>query len=114
MPHCVVEYSDTLESQVSAKKLLAAVYDSTLQAGLFEKSHIKVRALAYQHFQSGAQSPAFVHVTIRMHQGRSSEQKKQLSDTVLAGLVALELTAVSITVETVDMHTASYARQVVS
>ena len=114
MPHCIVEYSRSIEPRVSASELMTAVYNSTLQSGLFEESHIRVRAMAYDYFQLGGQSAAFIHITVRLHQGRSSEQKKQLSDMVLAGLLALELTAVSLTVETVEMHTESYARRVVS
>lgn len=110
MPHCVIEYSNTLESQAKADAMLDAVYHGVHKSGLFKTSHIRLRALAYQHYLLGGDYNDFIHVTVRMHQGRSTDQKKQLSEAVLSALRTLGLQSVSITVELVEMDTASYAR----
>lgn len=110
MPHCMIEYSQSLESLLTTDALLKAVYHGVDTAELFKASHIRVRALAYQHYLLGGECHDFIHVTVRLHQGRNPDQKKQLSESVLAGLQTLGLRSVSITVELVEMDTASYAR----
>lgn len=113
MPHCIVEYSQTLESRISPSVLVETVHQAALASALFEVTHIKTRALAYAHYQSGSAQADFIHVTIRLHAGRTVEQKKHLSSLVLKHLTSIELSAVTITIETVDMDSASYAKQVV-
>lgn len=113
MPHCIVEYSQALEQQVSPRLLMETVHQAAVASALFDVTHIKTRALAYTHFQSDSAQSDFIHVTIRLHTGRSVEQKKHLSSLVLTRLASIELSAVTITVETVDMDSASYAKQVV-
>lgn len=110
MPHCLIEYSQNLNQQ-SVQNLLEAVFDGIEQSGLFERSHIRVRAMAFADFLLARPNEAFVHVTIRLHQGRSPEQRKQLSSKVLQALLKLGFNNTSITVETVEMDTASYSKQ---
>ncbi len=113
MPHCIIEYSRTLESQVSPSVLVETVHQAAVASALFDVTHIKTRALTYAHFQSGSAQADFIHVTIRLHAGRTVEQKKHLSSLVLNHLASIKLSAVTITIETVDMDSASYVKQVV-
>lgn len=111
MPHCIVEYSKPIESQLTPAKLLDTIFSATAASGLFDVSHIKVRALAFDHFQLAGPCADFIHITVRLHQGRTDAEKKQLSQLMLAEIVQLELNSVAITVELLDMHTASYAKR---
>jgi len=113
LPHCIIEYSQPLETSISPSLLIEAVHQAALASALFDASHIKTRALAYAYFQSGSAQADFIHVTIRLHAGRTVEQKKHLSSLILARLASIELSAVTITIETVDMDSESYAKQVV-
>ena len=60
MPHCIVEYSKTLETQIDPAELTEAVYQGALISGLFEPSHIRVRALAYESFFPGYEVDDFI------------------------------------------------------
>jgi len=111
MPHCLIEYSQNLTQQQPVQNLLEAVFDGVGKSGLFDRSHIRVRAMAFADFLLVSSDQAFVHVTIRLHQGRSPEQRKQLSAEVLQALLTLHFNHTSITVETVEMDTASYSKQ---
>ena len=111
MPHCLIEYSQNLSDKQPVQNLLEAVFEGVEQSGLFERSHIRVRAMAFADFLLASPDEAFVHVTIRLHQGRSPEQRKQLSTEVLQALLKLDFNHTSITVETVEMDTASYSKQ---
>lgn len=110
MPHCIVEYSETLRSRLSPSKLVQSVYESALKSGLFEGPDIKTRALVYQDFLTGAAPADFIHVTIRILSGRTDEQKQSLSSAVLTGLTDLSPAGVSLTVEVADIHRNSYAK----
>lgn len=112
MPHCLIEYSQNLSDKQPVQNLLEAVFDGVEQSGLFERSHIRVRAKVFADFLLASPDDAFVHVTLRLHQGRNSEQRKQLSAMVLQALRKLGFNdGTTITVETVEMDTASYSKQ---
>lgn len=110
MPHCIIEYSSSLESTLSPSLLVDVVHQATLDSGLFDTSHIKTRALAYDYFQLAVEYHDFIHVTIRLHSGRTVLQKQRLTAGILQALENIKLSAITLTVEAVDMHSESYAK----
>jgi len=112
MPHCIIEHSSSLDSNV----LMPLVFNASLASSLFEKdgSDIKVRAIPFTQYQTGAlqSDVAFIHVTLKILSGRNTDQKLVLSRLVLASLEALALKACSISVEVVDIERASYVKVV--
>lgn len=112
MPHCIIEFSKTLD--INPVQLVKAVHQALVESALFDSSHIKTRAVAYEHFQLGDTSRDFIHLTIRLHGGRSSKQKQHLTTSVLHALEKLRLTATTITAEAVDIDRDSYAKLVIT
>ncbi|SEQ47715.1 5-carboxymethyl-2-hydroxymuconate isomerase [Amphritea atlantica] len=110
MPHCIIEFSETLIPRLPPAKLVQIVYEGALRSGLFEAADIKTRALAYDHFLTGPSPADFIHVTLRILSGRTDEQKQLLSSTVLKGLTDCNLAGISLTVEVEDIHSSSYAK----
>lgn len=108
MPHCVVEHSINLDSNL----LIESVFQGALNSGLFEPdgSDIKVRALGYSSYMTGLRKTDFIHVALKILSGRTSEQKLSLSNAVIKELVALAFNDVSITVEVVDIDRSSYRK----
>lgn len=113
MPHCILEYAKPLEAQLNPTKLLQAVYEGAYSSGLFEGPDIKTRAIAYEDYLTGTDKKAFIHVTVKILNGRTDEQKQKLSSTVIKRLTALKLSDTSLTVEIVDMESYSYAKHLV-
>ncbi len=111
MPHCIIEYSKTVD--ISPTQLVEAVHQAVLETALFDAYHIKTRAIAYEHYQLAHDSKDFIHVTVRLHSGRTSQQKQQLTAFILQSLKHLNLTSMTITVETVDIDSDSYAKLVI-
>jgi 5-carboxymethyl-2-hydroxymuconate isomerase len=111
MPHCVIECSDRLDSDVLTSK----VYLGALASDLFapDGSDIKVRALAYSSYVVGGAKTDFVHVTVRVLSGRTMLQKVTLSKAIQAKLNELGLVSCSITVEIVDIERTSYLKWLV-
>ena len=107
MPHCIIEHANT----ISPAPLHKAVLEGAVASGLFEQQDgIKVRSLAYDHYQTGNHQQDFVHVTLKILSGRSESQKQSLSASVLQQLQKLAFSDMSLTVEVQDMHKASYAK----
>ncbi len=111
MPHCIIEHSSSL----NAGELNQVVFQGALESQLFEADgrDIKVRSIAYDHFQTGTQRQDFIHVTLRILSGRDDDAKLKLSQSVLSRLATLSLTDASLTVEVVDMERESYSKRIV-
>ena len=112
MPHCVIEYCSEVADQCSISKLMSAVHDGALSSGLFPEYDIKTRAIVYEQHRTGRTQDSFVHVNLHLLSGRDDDQKGDLAERVLASLSPLLPQVVSISVEIIDMHRASYRKRV--
>jgi len=79
MPHCVIEYTKNLSPEVDVDNMVDVTFETIVQAEIFNKSAIKVRAISYDHYKSGLTKDYFIHITIRILPGRTPEQKSTLS-----------------------------------
>lgn len=110
MPHCIVEHSASLNSEL----ILPLVFSGAMESELFDidGSDIKVRAIIYHSYLTGQEKTDFIHVALKILSGRTVEQKQVLSKSVLAQLQKLELKNCSLTVEVMDIERASYSKLV--
>ena len=110
MPHCIVEHSESLNSEL----ILPLVFLGAMESELFEidGSDIKVRAIVYHSYLTGLEKSDFIHVTLKILSGRTVEQKQVLSKSVLVQLQRLELKNCSLTVEVMDIERVSYSKLV--
>lgn len=114
MPHCIIEHSDDLLKNVNQQQLIDSVLTGVKKSELFQLDHIKLRSQSYEFFQKGdVKQAAFIHVTLRILQGRTVEQRQDLSEMVLLEFDSLALKRVTITVEIIEMETASYSKKVI-
>ena len=112
MPHCIVEYSKPLESEVELSSLLNSVFKGALNSQLFDAADIKTRALPFNHYISGILRQNFVHVTAKILSGRNVEQRNKLAQSILDQLNELFSSGVSLTVEVYEIERSSYAKVV--
>jgi 5-carboxymethyl-2-hydroxymuconate isomerase len=112
MPHCIVDYSQDTADQIEMDALLEAVHCGAMDSALFPEYDIKIRALGYEHHRTGQTRDSFVHVAVHLLSGRSDEQKSMLSECVLARVEPLLPQVISVSVEIVDIHRASYHKRV--
>lgn len=113
MPHCIIEYSKTLNSKVEAGKLIEVVHRGVLESGLFEANHIRIRATVYEDHVIGYPVKDFIHVTLKILSGRNQQQKKDLTGLVLGELDKMGLTSISLTVEVIDIERDTYSRKII-
>lgn len=114
MPHIVVEYTDHLGSAVDIPKLLSALHDNLATRESINVHGIKTRAIPVQFVivGDGSEPDKMIHITVRLLPGRADDLKKEMAQ----GLkdTATKFThhdeRITITVEIVDMHAASYIK----
>jgi 5-carboxymethyl-2-hydroxymuconate isomerase len=79
------------------------VFDAHVKSGLFETDHIKVRCTGYDHHTSGTGSDRFIHATSHIMAGRTTDQKQQLSNMIVQGLIDMGITSASMSAQVVDL-----------
>lgn len=110
MPHMVISYAKPLETQVDIAEIVKTVWHCAEKTGLFDASAIKARALPVEHFLNANTERPFVHVDAKLFEGRTTEQKQELTKSIFEGLEAILPEGTSISVEAVDMDKASYIK----
>lgn len=110
MPHLIIEYSADCLDREQAQSIADTVFEVSKASGLFETANIKSRAIPVTAYRLGVDGRGFVCVRCRIHAGRSTAQKKQLSEAVVAALRELKPGVAAITAEVIEMDPASYTR----
>lgn len=110
MPHLIIEFAQGQAGDAQVEALLDAVHHAAATTGLFEASHIRVRAYPVAYYRLGGEQRPFIHAQLRIHSGRSLAQRQALSQAILTALHAQQWPAQVITVEVVEMERASYAK----
>jgi 5-carboxymethyl-2-hydroxymuconate isomerase len=111
MPHFVVDCSESVLSLANPDELMRAVYSAAEATGLFATSGvggIKVRLRPYQHFVNVDAHEHFVHVFAYVMEGRTDEQKKALSETVVRALKELLPAVAIVSMNVADFEKATY------
>lgn len=112
MPHMLIEYTKGLEDTASPAELINAVYQGACNSELFDNKFVKTRSLAFENYQSGVTDNGFIHVTAKILSGRTAEQRKTLSSSILVELekVLAGHSPISITVEVVDIDKEAHSQ----
>src|SRR5687767_8420192 len=86
MPHFIIDCSAEIIEQESPEAIMQAVYDVAEATGLFAVDDIKVRVRPYQYFKLGKDKRDFIHIFGHIMEGRSTEQKENLSRRIIERL----------------------------
>jgi len=86
MPHFIIECSENIIQQKSPEAIMQAVYDAAEATGLFAPNDIKVRLRPYQYFKLGKNKKDFIHIFGNVMEGRSIEQRADLSQKIIERL----------------------------
>ena len=79
MPHFVIDCSENIIVQKNPEEIMQAVYDVAEATELFAKDDIKVRINPYKYYKLGATKNDFIHIFGNIMEGRTKEQKANLS-----------------------------------
>jgi len=79
--------------------------------GLFKEGDIKVRLNPFQKYTVGNKREGFIHVFAHIMQGRTTEQKANLSKVVVSKLIALFPETPNIAMNVDDFEKATYCNR---
>jgi 5-carboxymethyl-2-hydroxymuconate isomerase len=86
MPHFIIDCSENIIQQKSPDEIMRVVYDVAEATGLFAENDIKVRLRPYRYFNLGEDKKDFIHIFGNIMEGRSIEQKANLSRKIIERL----------------------------
>ena len=112
MPHLIIEYAKPLAQDTDIQGLVDAVFDAAPASELFDPKAIKVRATGIDAYSTAGTDQAFIHVDIKLLPGRSSEQKKALSERVLDKVLSIVSDTVAVSVEINILDKDTYSKRV--
>lgn len=107
MPHFVIDCSNTLLKKYSADEIMKAVHDTAEATGLFKQGDIKVRIHSFEHYNVANTKSDFIHVFGNIMEGRTIEQRADLSKRIITKLKAMfpDVTVVSMNVQEFEKAT---------
>lgn len=86
MPHFIIHCSEPVFKRTNPDQFMQMVYDQAESTGLFSPGDIKVRIQSFEHFNIGNSKDDFIHVFGNIMQGRTDEQKRNLSEKIVQRL----------------------------
>ncbi|MEP3389303.1 MAG: 5-carboxymethyl-2-hydroxymuconate Delta-isomerase [Reichenbachiella sp.] len=89
MPHFIIQCSENITRIHSKQEIMQTVYQQAIASELFVKTDIKVRVQSFDEFIAGEGSDDFIHVFGNIMEGRTAEQKANLSRRIVAALNGL-------------------------
>ncbi|MEF1290465.1 5-carboxymethyl-2-hydroxymuconate Delta-isomerase [Vibrio sp. M260118] len=105
MPNLVMEYSSSVDDRVNIQGLLEDLHQVALTCGLFDIGSVKSRSLRSHNWLVGeaGDSVDFIHINFELLDGRTAEQKRELSRQLMAVLQQQAGHVHSLTVNVRDM-----------
>jgi len=89
MPHFVLDCSESVFETQAEEQILDQVYLVASATRLFGEDDIKVRVHPFQKYTVGNKKEDFIHVFAYIMEGRSTEQKAELSKKMVQKLAAM-------------------------
>lgn len=112
MPHFVIDCSENILTIQQPDKIIQDVHRSACNSGLFDHADIKVRLNPYkEYYLVGGKQDDFIHVFANIMEGRTTEQKANLSRLIVAKLKALFPTIPFIAINISDFEKATYCNK---
>jgi 5-carboxymethyl-2-hydroxymuconate isomerase len=107
MPHFIIDCSENVLRLRAPEEILREVHDTAESTGLFKKGDIKVRIRAFEHYTVGNTNADFIHVFGNIMEGRTTEQKADLSRQIIEKLKSMfaEVPVISINIREFEMAT---------
>lgn len=112
MPHIIIEHSQPVCKDLRECALAHALHQLVLDTGHFSPDAVKTRTIAYEACLVGeaAQAFDFVHVTVKILEGRDESVRSKLADDVFAALKEKLPNISKISVDVHEMNKATYRK----
>ncbi|AQX86186.1 5-carboxymethyl-2-hydroxymuconate Delta-isomerase [Elizabethkingia bruuniana] len=111
MPNFIIDCSQDIIQQAAPDDIMNAVYETAEATGLFAANDIKVRIQPFQYYKLAESKKNFIHIFGYIMEGRTTEQKADLSKQIITKLAVLlpDISFLSISIN--DFETATYCNK---
>ncbi len=119
MPHLILECSQKIRDELSFADFFKTMHETIGKVASTKVGNCKARVLSYEEYYLGEKEKGeggFLHLQIRILEGRSAAVKKEMSEKALSLLQNLceekkqNMKNIQITVEIQDIDRSSYAK----
>ncbi len=86
MPHFILDCTENILELQNPRKTIETVFETAFETGLFARNDIKVRLNPFKHSLVQAGNDDFIHVFGNIMEGRTPEQKANLSKVIVRKL----------------------------
>lgn len=111
MPHFVIDCSESVLQSHDEEYILEQIHLVANSTELFDEGDIKVRLNPFKKYLVGNKREDFIHVFANIMQGRTTQQKENLSKKVVGKLVALFPDIPNIAINIRDFEKATYCNK---
>ena len=111
MPHFIIDCSAMVLKTNNEEYLIEQIHHQANSTGLFDESDIKVRVNPFNVHSVGNKREDFIHVFAHIMQGRTTEQKANLSKLIVSRLVNLFPDVPNIAMNISDFEKATYCNR---
>jgi 5-carboxymethyl-2-hydroxymuconate isomerase len=111
MPHLVIEYSVGGHERFDMTELMRALHAAAASTGVVQAPDIKIRAISYDDYLVAGIRDGFCHVSVFLLEGRTPEQKLNLSESLRTSLSKMLPRTKSLSVDIRDMDSSTYKKR---
>ncbi|MBL4604773.1 MAG: 5-carboxymethyl-2-hydroxymuconate Delta-isomerase [Flavobacteriaceae bacterium] len=108
MPHFILDCTENILELKNPKEIIEEIFETAFSTGLFQRNDIKVRLNPFKHSLVMGGDSDFIHVFGNIMQGRTEEQKANLSEKIVSKLNELFPGVPIISMNIRDFEKASY------
>lgn len=108
MPHFIIDCSSNVTASIPIEIILKEVYYTAAATGLFKPDDIKVRVQTFEHYDVGNKRQDFIHVFAHIMEGRTVEQKADLSRRIVEKLKGIFPNVLVISMNVLEFERATY------
>ena len=112
MPHFVIDCSENILNLQQPEKIILEVHQAAASTRLFDEPDIKVRLNPFkEHYLVGGKQGEFIHVFGNIMEGRSTNQKADLSKNIVKKLKEMFPSVKFIAINIDDFEKATYCNK---
>ena len=111
MPHFLIDCSESIFILHSEEQIIEQVHLAAKSTELFNENDIKVRVNSFKKYSTGNKIENFIHVFANIMEGRSDEQKADLTKIIVQELTSMFPTVPNIGANIIEFENANYCNR---
>ena len=111
MPHFLIDCSESIFVLHSEEQIIEQVHLAAKSTELFNENDIKVRVNSFKKYSTGNKIENFIHVFANIMEGRSNEQKADLTKKIVQELTSMFPTVPNIGANIIEFENANYCNR---